>query len=51
MRRLKVGYARSARILDELEAAGYVGPAEGSKPREVLRRQSADSVEAAPEGL
>lgn len=37
-RRLKVGYARAARILDELEQAGIVGPADGSKPREVLVR-------------
>src|SRR3989344_3028426 len=37
-RKLSVGYARAARILDQLEAAGYVGPAEGSKPREILRR-------------
>lgn len=37
-RRLKVGYARAARILDELEAAGVVGPGEGSKPRDVLIR-------------
>jgi len=37
-RKLKVGYARAARILDELEAAGYVGPAEGAKPREVIKR-------------
>lgn len=37
-RRLSIGYARAARILDQLEAAGYVGQAEGSKPREVLRR-------------
>lgn len=34
-RRMKVGYARAARILDELYAAGMVGPADGSKPREV----------------
>ncbi len=37
-RRLSIGYARAARLLDQLELAGYVGPAEGSKPREVLRR-------------
>jgi len=37
-RRLSIGYARAARILDELEARGIVGPAEGSKPREVLIR-------------
>ena len=35
-RRLKVGYARAARILDELEAMGIVGSGEGSKPRDVL---------------
>lgn len=34
-RRLKVGYSRAARLLDELEDAGVVGPAEGSKPRDV----------------
>ncbi len=35
-RRLKVGYARAARMLDELEEAGIVGTGEGSKPRDVL---------------
>lgn len=35
-RRLSIGYARAARILDQLEAAGAVGPTEGAKPREVL---------------
>jgi len=34
-RRLSVGYARAARILDQLYEAGFVGPAQGSKPREV----------------
>lgn len=38
-RRLSIGYARAARILDQLEKAGYVGPAEGSKPRDVIKRQ------------
>ena len=37
-RRLSIGYARAARILDQLEAAGYVGPAEGAKPRDVIKR-------------
>lgn len=35
-RRFSIGYSRAARILDELESEGIVGPAEGSKPREVL---------------
>lgn len=35
-RRLKVGYSRAGRIMDMLEAKGIVGPANGSKPREVL---------------
>jgi len=39
-RRLQVGYARAARIIDELEGAGVVGPAEGSKPRQVLIRDA-----------
>jgi S-DNA-T family DNA segregation ATPase FtsK/SpoIIIE len=35
-RRLRVGYARAARLLDELEEAGIVGPADGAKPREIF---------------
>lgn len=35
-RRLKLGYARAARIVDEMEEKGIVGPYEGSKPRQVL---------------
>lgn len=35
-RRLSVGYARAARILDQLEESGVIGPGEGSKPRDVL---------------
>ena len=38
-RRLKVGYARAARLLDILEEMGVVGSSEGSKPREVLISQ------------
>ena len=37
-RRLKVGYARAARLLDMLEEKGVVGPGDGSKPREVFER-------------
>jgi S-DNA-T family DNA segregation ATPase FtsK/SpoIIIE len=37
-RRLKVGYSRAARIMDQLEEAGIVGPAMGAKAREVLER-------------
>ena len=35
-RRLKLGYARAARIVDEMEDKGIVGPFEGSKPRQLL---------------
>ena len=35
-RRLKVGYARAARLLDIMEAKGVVGPGDGAKPREVF---------------
>ena len=35
-RRLKLGYARAARIVDEMEERGLVGPFEGSKPRQLL---------------
>ncbi len=34
--RVKVGYARAARIIDQLENSGYIGGFEGSKPREIL---------------
>lgn len=35
-RRLRIGYARAARILDIMEEQGIIGPAEGAKPREIL---------------
>ena len=35
-RRLKLGYARAARLMDQIEAKGIVGPSEGAKPRQIL---------------
>ena len=39
-RKLKLGYARAARIMDEMEEMGIIGPYEGSKPRQVLITKS-----------
>jgi S-DNA-T family DNA segregation ATPase FtsK/SpoIIIE len=36
-RRLSIGYGRAAKILDMMERQGFIGPAEGSKPRKVLK--------------
>jgi DNA segregation ATPase FtsK/SpoIIIE, S-DNA-T family len=44
-RRLKVGYARAARIIDQLEARGYVGAFDGSNARMVLRRDDAETAD------
>jgi S-DNA-T family DNA segregation ATPase FtsK/SpoIIIE len=44
-RRLKVGYARAARLLDMLEERGVIGPSQGVKPREVyLREDNNDQI-------
>ena len=49
-RRLRVGYARAARLLDLLEQNGVIGAGAGAKPREVLMKSDTalegDSVEA-----
>ncbi|MGH9613923.1 MAG: DNA translocase FtsK, partial [Bryobacteraceae bacterium] len=37
-RRLRLGYGRAARILDMMQREGIIGPPDGSKPREVLKR-------------
>jgi len=44
-RRLKIGYARAARILDMLEERGVIGPGKGSKPRDVYLSEEGDEEE------
>jgi S-DNA-T family DNA segregation ATPase FtsK/SpoIIIE len=44
-RRLGVGYPRASRLMDLLESEGVIGPAEGSKPREVFWREDRDREE------
>ena len=43
-RRLKVGYARAARLLDIMESNGIIGPGEGAKPREVFLEKSSTEI-------
>lgn len=47
-RRLKVGYARAARMLDLLEQQGFIGPADGAKPREILNVEFTKQLEQVP---
>ena len=39
-RRFRIGYNRAARIIDDMEQRGFIGPANGSKPREVYKQKS-----------
>ncbi len=39
---LRIGYARAARLIDQLEEEGIIGPANGSRPREVLIQEEED---------
>ncbi|MEE8201506.1 MAG: DNA translocase FtsK, partial [Candidatus Acidoferrales bacterium] len=38
-RRLRIGYGRAARLLDIMEQEGVIGPPDGSRPREVLKKK------------
>ncbi|MDD5720845.1 MAG: DNA translocase FtsK 4TM domain-containing protein [Candidatus Pacebacteria bacterium] len=42
-RKLKLGYARAARLMDKLEERGVIGPGDGAKPREVLEKITHDT--------
>jgi S-DNA-T family DNA segregation ATPase FtsK/SpoIIIE len=50
-RRLKVGYARAARMIDQLEARGYIGAFDGSNARQVLRRDEGAGAGELDDGL
>jgi len=47
-RKLKIGYSRAARLMDVLESKGVIGPADGSKPREVLTAAAPSRAGAPP---
>ncbi len=49
-RKLKLGYARAARLMDMLEERGVIGPGDGAKPREVLIKAHEGSSASAQEG-
>ncbi len=49
-RKLKVGYARAARLLDMLEERGVIGPGEGAKPREVFEKAGTITTDDGSEG-
>lgn len=47
-RKLGVGYARAARLMDLLEDRGVIGPADGAKPRDIIGAGNADELAADP---
>jgi len=49
-RRLSIGYARAARLVDQLESAGVVGPSDGSKPRDVLIQSAEEYLSSSVKG-
>jgi S-DNA-T family DNA segregation ATPase FtsK/SpoIIIE len=44
-RRFRIGYNRAARLIDDLEQGGYIGPADGSRPREVYIKDGTSGIE------
>ena len=48
-RRLRIGYARAARLIESLEEQGIIGPADGSRPREVLKMAVDEDLGQEPE--
>ena len=48
-RRLRVGYARAARLVESMEEQGIIGPADGARPREVLINSLDDILDDEPE--
>lgn len=50
-RRLEIGYARAARILDEMEANGVIGPVRGAKPREIFAGGGRGENQPSPENV
>ena len=49
-RKLGIGYARAARLIDALEERGVIGPGDGAKPRQVIGDGNADELARGPDG-
>ena len=50
-RRLRIGYGRASRIIDEMEERGVVGPADGARPREILVRNVEEAFRSSNEEI